>query len=102
MLAEGLSREYAAYNVDVLACCAGATATPGYLKANNDKKSFFVMRPSTVARLALDKIHRRGIFIPGYFNRCGAFFLQRLLPRRVAVSIMERSTRFMSTTQGKQ
>jgi uncharacterized protein len=102
VLAEGLSREYAARNVDVLACCAGATATPGYLKASNGRKSYMVMRPGTVARLALDKINRRGIFIPGFFNRCGAFFLHRLLPRRVAVRIMERSTRFMSTTQGKQ
>jgi hypothetical protein len=102
VLAEGLSREYAASNVDVLACCAGAIATPGYLKASNGKKSFMVMRPRTVARLALDKINRRGIFIPGIFNRCGAFFLQRLLPRRIAVSVMERSTRFMSKTQGKQ
>jgi short-subunit dehydrogenase len=95
VLAEGLSREYAASNVDVLACCAGATATPGYLKASNGKKSFIVMRPGTVARLALDKINRRGIFIPGFFNRCGAFFLQKLLPRRIAVSIMEQSTKAM-------
>jgi short-subunit dehydrogenase len=96
VLAEGLSREYASHNVDVLACCAGATATPGYLKANNDKKSIMVMRPDTVARRAITKIHRRGIYIPGFFNKCGAMVLQRVLPRRVAVSIMEQSTKAMS------
>jgi uncharacterized protein len=99
VLAEGLSREYGAGNVDVLACCGGAIATPGYLKANNGKKSFIAMRPGTVARLALDKINKRGIFIPGFFNRCGAMVLQRLLPRRVSVSIMEQSTKAMSVVK---
>jgi len=99
VLAEGLNREYATSNVDVLACCGGAIATPGYLKANNGKKSFIAMRPGTVARLALDKINKRGVFIPGFFNRCGAMVLQRLLPRRVSVSIMEQSTKAMSAVK---
>jgi uncharacterized protein len=95
VLAEGLSREYAAHNIDVLACCAGATATPGYLKASNGRKSFMVMNPDVVARRALDRINSRGIYIPGIFNKCGAFVLQRLLPRRIAVGIMEKSTKAM-------
>jgi short-subunit dehydrogenase len=103
VLAEGLSREYAAYNIDVSACCAGATTTPGYLKAGNSaKKSLFVMEPHSVARLALDKINRGGIFIPGLFNKIGAFVLQRVFPRRLAVSILSHATRFMSTPREKQ
>lgn len=102
VLAESLSREYASNNVDVLACCAGAIATPGFLKSSSGRKSFMVMGPNAVARLALDKIHKGGVFIPGFFNRCGAFFLQRLLPRRVAVSIMEQAERFVSAPREKQ
>jgi uncharacterized protein len=103
VLAEGLSREYAEHNIDVLACCAGAIATPGYRRAGNSaKKSLFVMDPHTVARLALDKIHTGGIFIPGLFNKLGAFVLQRIFPRRLAVSIFSHSTRLMSPNRGKQ
>jgi short-subunit dehydrogenase len=103
VLAEGLSREYDAHTIDVSACCAGAITTPGYLKAGNSaKKSLFVMEPHSVARLALDKINRGGIFIPGFFNKIGAFVLQRVFPRRLAVSIFSHSTRFMSTPREKQ
>jgi short-subunit dehydrogenase len=97
VLAQGLSREYAADNIDVLACCAGPTGTPGYYRAGNvPGKSLFVMRPQTVARMALDRINRGGIFVPGFFNALGAFALQRLLPRRVAVGIIAQSTQKMS------
>ncbi|HUI93124.1 MAG TPA: SDR family NAD(P)-dependent oxidoreductase [Chitinivibrionales bacterium] len=101
VLAEGLSRECAADNVDVLACCAGAVATPGYLRANGGKTSFMVMKPAAVARKALDNIHRRGVYIPGIFNKCGAFVLQKLLPRSLAVSVMEHSVRGMVKTPGR-
>jgi hypothetical protein len=98
VLAEGLSRDFAPDNIDVLACCAGSTATPGYLRASNSgKASLFVMDPRSVARMALDSIHKRGIFIPGLFNNLGSFLLRRILPRTLSVSILSSATRSMST-----
>jgi short-subunit dehydrogenase len=93
-LAQGLGREYASANVDVSACCAGAIATPGYAAASGaSKASFFVMRPEKVAQLALDRVHKRGVYVPGALNALGAFMLTRILPRAAAVSILSQSTR---------
>jgi len=41
VLAEGLWYEWRSRGVDVIACCAGATATPNYIKSNPAKSSFF-------------------------------------------------------------
>jgi uncharacterized protein len=92
-LAQGLASEYASADVDILACCAGSTATPGFARASGSAEpSFLVMRPETVARKALDHLHKRGVYVPGFFNAASAFVLSRLLPRRAAVAILSQST----------
>jgi len=88
-LAEALHHELKPHHIDVMACIAGATATPAYMKTNPTygliKPS--VMKPSTVAEAALKKLGKKTLFIPGYSNRLNYFILTRLLPRKIAAGI---------------
>ncbi|MBU2652210.1 MAG: SDR family NAD(P)-dependent oxidoreductase [Bacteroidetes bacterium] len=89
-LAEALHFELKRYNIDILACLAGATATPAFLATNPARTKFgpSVMNPEIVAEKALRKLGSKNLYIPGYFNRLSYFFLQRLLPRKVAAGIV--------------
>jgi short-subunit dehydrogenase len=101
VLAEGLSREYAPYGIDIIACCAGATATPGYLKSSRRAgKSPMVMSPEQVARRTVQRLPGHGIYVPGLFNKIGSVILRKFLPRAAAVSIMEHSARALQQGQG--
>ncbi|MDH3211641.1 MAG: SDR family NAD(P)-dependent oxidoreductase [Myxococcales bacterium] len=97
VLAEGLWGELRGRGVDVLACCAGATRTPGYLASRKARGggvfSAPEMEPAAVVSKALAALGRKPSLIPGAANRVAAIFMQRLLPRRLAVRIMGRSTR---------
>jgi len=90
-LAEGLWAELAPLGVDVLACCAGATRTPGYLRAVPNGASG-ELEPAAVAADALKKLGRAPFTVPGLFNRVASFFMRKVLPRRTAVSIMAAQT----------
>ena len=99
VLAEGLWGELRGRGVDVLACCAGATLTPRYLANQKAQGGGSLpapqMDPAAVAAEALAALGRKPSVIPGAANRVAAVFMQRLLPRRLAVSIMGKSTRGM-------
>lgn len=89
-LAEALYHELKQWEIDISACCAGATATPGYLGTN---PSYGLIRPSVmdpgrVASIALKKLGKRALIIPGYSNKMTYFLLTRILPRRVSVALM--------------
>ncbi len=92
VLAEGLWEELAARGVDVVACRAGATRTPGY-EASNPKKSVPLMEADDVAERALAALGRGPSVVPGAVNRFAAFLFGRLLPKRVSIRIMGRATR---------
>lgn len=97
-LAEGLWAELRPHGVDVLACCAGATRTPGFVASAPARTGFFsapVMEPEAVVESALGALGRRPSLVPGLFNRLASVIMQRLLPRQAAVSIMSRTTRAM-------
>jgi uncharacterized protein len=92
-LAEALSYEFKPFRIDVSACCAGATATPGYL-GTNPAGSFFrppVMAPAKVAFIALKNLGRKIMIIPGFYNRLSYFVLSRILPRSMASKIVNRA-----------
>lgn len=96
VLAEGLGDEVRESGVDVLACCAGATRTPGYLTSTPREPGPLApapLDPKTVAEESLSSLGRRLVCIPGPANRLTSFVLRRLLPRRTAVAIMGRATR---------
>lgn len=85
-LAESLHHELKPFNIDVMACIAGATATEAYL-GTNPQYGFIkpqVQQPLKVAELALKNLGRKALFIPGFSNRFNYFILTRILPRKMA------------------
>ena len=98
ILAESLWYEWKNSGVDIIACCAGATATPGYKKTNPEKSGFFaprVLDPEEVANECLKMLGRQPSFITGRANRAASFIMQKILPRKMAVNIMGDTTRKM-------
>jgi uncharacterized protein len=98
ILAESLWYEWKKSGVDVIACCAGATATPGYKNTNPEKKGFFVPRvlePEEVAKECLRFLGKQPSFITGRANRVASFIMQKILSRKMAVTIMGDTTRKM-------
>ena len=96
VLAEGLWGELRERGIDVLTCRAGATRTPRYLKDSGDEaRSSFVpeMEPADVAAEALAALGKTPSMVPGRANRLASAFMQRLLPRRTAVTVMGRASR---------
>ncbi len=94
VLAEGLWWELGKQGVDVLACVAGATDTPGYRAsepASRKAAKVPVMSAEAVVGEALGALGRQPSLIPGRKNRWAAAFLARLLPRRAAVRLMGRT-----------
>jgi short-subunit dehydrogenase len=92
VLAEGLWDEWRADGVDVLACVAGATDTPGY-QSSRPKAKAPTQAADAVARAALRALGKRPVVITGFGNRLATFVFQRLLPKRLAVMFMGHQTR---------
>ena len=94
VLAEGLWWELGKHGVDVLACVAGATDTPGYRnsapKPGSDER-VPVQSPDEVAGEALAALGRTPSIVSGGRNRFAAALLSRFLPRRAAVRLMGRT-----------
>jgi hypothetical protein len=98
ILAESLWYEWKNSGVDVIACCAGATATPGFKNTKPEKSGFFaprVLDPEEVANECLKMLGRQPSFITGRANRAASFIMQKILPRKMAVNIMGDTTRKM-------
>ena len=98
ILAESLWYEWRDRGVDVIACCAGATSTPGYIHTNPEKTSLFAPRvqsPEEVVTECMKQLGRRPSFVSGAGNKFAAFIMQRLMPRKLAITIMGDTTRKM-------
>jgi short-subunit dehydrogenase len=98
VLAESLWYEWKNAGVDVIACCAGATSTPNYLRTRPEKKRFLappVLTPGEVVEECMNKLGKVPSFIPGRGNRIASFIMQRIFPRKMAINIMGDNTRKM-------
>jgi short-subunit dehydrogenase len=98
ILAESLWYEWKNRGVDVIACCAGATSTPGYKDTLPEKTGFFtprVLKPEEVVSECFKKLGKRPSYITGRGNRLATFFMQKILPRKIAINIMGDTTRKM-------
>jgi len=95
-IAEGLYYELKDRGIDVMACCAGPTDTPGYRNTQPRKNILGpnIMSPVSVAEKALRNLGRRPLYIPGFRNQLTYFILSRLFSRSF-------STRLMNRTMGK-
>ena len=103
VMAEGLWGELREHGIDVLTCRAGATRTPKYLRDSGEgSRSAFVpeMEPKDVAAEALAALGRKPSMVPGRANRLVAGLMQRLLPRRTAVTLMGRASRSVGVGKG--
>mgnify|MGYP000040865730 FL=1 len=102
-LAEALHFELKPQKIDVMACIAGATATPAYLKTNPTYGFMkpLVMKPHEVAESALLKLGEKALFMPGFSNRLNYFILTRLLPRKMAASVANKTMLTMFQQQSK-
>jgi short-subunit dehydrogenase len=92
-LAEALYHELKSSKIDVMSCIAGATATPTYLR---DKPRYGLFKPKVmnareVSEKAISKLGKTALFIPGLSNRFNYFILTRLLPRRMAARIVNKT-----------
>jgi uncharacterized protein len=98
VLAESLWYEWKNSGVDIIACCLGATATPGYKNTYPEKTGFFtprVQNPEEVAIECFKKLGKRPSFISGKGNKIASFIMQRILPRKMGIDIMGDTTRKM-------
>jgi short-subunit dehydrogenase len=91
VLAEGLWAELKPTGVDVVACVAGAVATPGYDRALA-KRAPGTVEPQQVVSAALRALGRRPRAVPGAMMRVSAALMARVLPRRTAIGVVSRAT----------
>jgi short-subunit dehydrogenase len=90
---EGLWGELREHGVDVLVLAPGATDTELLPKSGFDPRDMAgLMSPERVARLALHRLGRGPLYVPGILNRAFVGFLS-LLPRRLAVLVAGRGMR---------
>ena len=92
ILAEGLWIELKPHGIDVIACCAGAILTPGYLQAEKVKPAPGTMKAEQVAEQTLNALGKGPIVIPGVVNKIGRFFLTRLISRKAAIELISKNT----------
>ena len=90
-LAEALWAENRRSGVDVIACCAGAVTTPGYQQAAR-RAAPGATAPEHVATVALDALGHGFRVVPGPLNRVSTVALQRLLPKRAAITVFGRAS----------
>jgi uncharacterized protein len=94
VLGEALWDELGRAGVDAIACCAGATRTPGF-ERSKPRGGPTPMDPAQVPVEALAALGRRPSVVVGWFNRFAAFVMVRLFPRKTAVTIMGSQARRM-------
>jgi short-subunit dehydrogenase len=92
VLGESLWDELRHQGIDVLACRAGATRTPAY-EASKPEGKVPIMETGPVVAQALAALGDRPSVVPGLVNRMSDFFLNRMMPRKLAVTIMGKATR---------
>ena len=91
VLAEGLWYEWKPKGVDVIACCAGATATPNYINTKPGKASPLEPKPQLpeqVVEECLRKIGTTPSFISGAGNKLVSFLMQHIFSRKKAITMM--------------
>lgn len=90
-LGEGLWAEMRGTGVDVITCCPGAVTTPNYHQAAR-RAAVGAQPPDLVASQALDGLGHGFRVVPGRLNRLNAIVLQRVFPKRIAISVFGRAT----------
>lgn len=99
VLAEGLWDELRSSGVNVLACAAGAIATPNFIDSSPTTSRFSppALSPKLVAVETIDALEagRGPSVVPGLAYRLSAHLVQRLIPRGLAVRFLGANLRAM-------
>lgn len=98
VFAESLWYEWKEKGVDVIACCAGATATPNYLETKPEKLSFFAPKaqnPAEVVTECFVHLGKKASFVSGFGNKIASFLMQKLMSSKMAINVMGDNTRKM-------
>ncbi|TWI94383.1 hypothetical protein JN11_04774 [Mucilaginibacter frigoritolerans] len=91
VLAEGLWYEWRQHGVDVIACCAGATATPNYINTKPRKASPLEPKPQLPEQVIEECLKRIGStpsFISGTGNKFVCFLMQHIFTKKQAIKMM--------------
>jgi short-subunit dehydrogenase len=92
VLAEGLWYELRGAGVDVVACVAGAVATPN-LAGAKARRAPGTLPPDRVVAAALGGLGHGPRVVPGALMKASAAVMSRLLPRRAAITVIARASR---------
>lgn len=98
VLGEGVSYELKNKGIDMLACCAGAIATPNYVSSEPKALGGFAPKPLSVeqvAREAVAGLGKTSLVIPGSAYRFSQTLLERFMSRKQRIKIMANSTEKM-------
>jgi short-subunit dehydrogenase len=93
IFAEGIWLELNKHGIHVLASCAGAISTPGYKNAQNSKDAPGTLSAGEVAEKTVKALGKGPTTIPGFTNKLAHFFMNRIFPRKWAISIMDKNTK---------
>jgi uncharacterized protein len=96
IFAEGIWKELKKHGIDVIASCAGAINTPGYKNAQNAREAPGTLNADKVAAQTLNALGKGPAVIPGFTNKMAHFFMGRIFPRKLAISIMDNNTKHLS------
>jgi uncharacterized protein len=103
VLAEGLWYEWQPHGVDIIACCAGATATPNYINTNPGKASPLEPKPQLPEQVVEECLRRIGTtpsFISGTGNKFVSFLMQHIFTKKQAIKMMGDGMRKMYGIKG--
>jgi short-subunit dehydrogenase len=92
VFAESLWGELRPKGVDVLTCVAGAVSTPNLAQASQ-KTAPGTVTPEVVAATALDALGKGPRVVPGSMMKFSSVLMSRLLPKRVAITVMGRASK---------
>jgi short-subunit dehydrogenase len=92
VFAESLWGELRPAGVDVLTCVAGAVSTPNLAQASQ-KTAPGTVTPETVAVTALNALGKGPRVVPGSIMKFSSALMSRLLPKRVAITVMGRASK---------
>ena len=74
------SGELGEQGIDVLASCAGAIRTPGYLSAQAGGEAPGILDASAVAEQTLDALGAGPVVVPGTLNKLASFVMAAPAP----------------------
>ena len=97
VLAEGLWKELKQHGIEVIASVAGAIRTPGYQNAQKAKDAPGTLDADEVAKTTLNALGKGPLIIPGFTNKVARFFMGRMLPLKMAISLMNKQTKNLSS-----